>query len=646
MSALNAFEGIFGASNAASTASISTPASAGPSSSVTNGDLNGRAIVVTGCASGIGRAVAIYLAERGARLALTDKDAQGGRDLCQDIKQRGLKSDMAFAALDCTDEAAVGKLVRTFRKSYKRLDGLVNCAGVNFPPRSVDTVDLEYYSLTLDTNLKGTFAFCKHFVASVKKDQQDDQEPQHRPGGYSIVNLGSTASLSGTENASIYTASKHAIAGFSKSLARETASIGIRVNTVAPGPIDTPLLHAHCQDPEALDDLIDKIPMQRIGHPDEVAKVVGFLLGSESSYVTGAVIPVDGRLLSSLTSWFLKGLTHTWVLAGGINKLSSSNSFQSVSGIEGKQDGRILSGPASSREHQVSKGRSPGQKWWDDEDGTSLLAISLRGLQTVLPFVNLCIYIALAAFQSRWKVGVSFLVGLSLFFNVETLLHGAALLVISIAADNFRVLRSLDRLMRPIRVAVILNSFQAFCMLIMAIVTTVSANTGGCKDPSKDTHAELEGYQEALPGFCRNKRAGAAFFWLSSIVWLATLTLTLISFVQIRRHPRSTAFNSPSQDPNSGLYDDQAGPDSLEAFHNPSSYRPSRDYPSNGETPFDGGYSTYHHNATGDIHAEARDPFENPEIEEGRTEARYEAIDPYEAIQKSMELGGSGSIRR
>ena len=120
-------------------------------------------------------------------MALTDKDSQGGRDLCQEIKSRGFKIDMVFAALDITDEQAVGKLVRTFKKSYKRLDGLVNCAGLNFPPKSLTNIDLEYYNLTIDTNLKGTFGFCKHFFNSLKKDEENDELVEKPLGGYSIV---------------------------------------------------------------------------------------------------------------------------------------------------------------------------------------------------------------------------------------------------------------------------------------------------------------------------------------------------------------------------------------------------------------------------------------------------------------------------
>ncbi|GAA5974334.1 hypothetical protein JCM11641_006744 [Rhodosporidiobolus odoratus] len=284
---MNALDALWGGASSSKGETLQTPSSSSPAPS-----LAGRALIVTGCASGIGRAVALHLAEKGARLALTDKDGAEGRALCEEIKQRGYDIDMAFAALDCTDEAAVGKLVRTFKKSYKRLDGLVNCAGVNLPSPEAHEVQMDLWSQTMDVNARGTFSFCKHFAASIINTQEYLDAPV---GGFSIVNIGSNASLMGLPNSSVYCASKHAVLGFSRAMAKEYAMKQIRVNVVAPGPIDTPLLH-HLFDASemSLDDALQQVPMQRVGQPEEVARVVGFLLGSDASYITGAVLPVDG----------------------------------------------------------------------------------------------------------------------------------------------------------------------------------------------------------------------------------------------------------------------------------------------------------------------------------------------------------------
>ncbi|BGP19280.1 hypothetical protein JCM10213_008201 [Rhodosporidiobolus nylandii] len=284
---MNALDALWGGStsSAGKGEAIQVPASSA-------NPLHGRVIVVTGCASGIGRAVALHLASRGCRLALTDVDAPAGRALCEEIKQQGFDIDMAFAALDITDEAAVGKLVRTFKKSFKRLDGLVNCAGVNLPSPEAHEVQMDLWSQTMDVNAKGTFAFCKHFAASVVNAPEEVEAPA---GGYSVVNIGSNASVMGLPFSSVYCASKHAVLGMTRAMAKEYAMQQIRVNVVAPGPIDTPLLH-HLFDSseQTIEEALQHVPMQRIGQPEEVARVVGFLLGSDASYVTGAVIPVDG----------------------------------------------------------------------------------------------------------------------------------------------------------------------------------------------------------------------------------------------------------------------------------------------------------------------------------------------------------------
>ncbi|GAA6010843.1 hypothetical protein JCM10207_003955 [Rhodosporidiobolus poonsookiae] len=282
---MSALDALFGGGSKNTDAIAPPPPSSDP--------LLKRTVVVTGCASGIGRAVALHLAERGARIALTDLDQQAGRDLCEEIKRRGYDVDMAFAALDVTDEASVGKLIRTFKKSFKRLDGLVNCAGINLPSPETHEVSMDLFAQTMDVNVKGSYAFCKHFAAAVVQSQELEEEPP--AGGFSIVNIGSNASVMGLANSSAYCASKHAILGFSRAMAKEYAMRQIRVNVVAPGPIDTPLLHNLFDASEtSLDDALQQVPMQRVGQPEEVARVVGFLLGSDASYITGAVIPVDG----------------------------------------------------------------------------------------------------------------------------------------------------------------------------------------------------------------------------------------------------------------------------------------------------------------------------------------------------------------
>ncbi|BGP41939.1 hypothetical protein JCM10450v2_006015 [Rhodotorula kratochvilovae] len=333
---------------------------------------------------------------------------------------------------------------------------------------------------------------------------------------------------------------------------------------------------------------------------------------------------------------------------------ASGGGVFSSTGIEGKTGGEVFSGedaaPGGMRRVDA-RGR-----WWDDEDGDSPLGLVLRILETFFPFVNLCIFISQAAFQSKWGVGISGRVGLSLFFCIEALLHGGLVLSTFLLADKLRFLRPLERGLKQIRIAVILQVFQVVCMLLMALVTTVSANVGGCKDASKDANAELEGYTDALPGFCRDKRASAAFFWLNFFAWAATLSLTFLLFARVRRNPRSTGFAPPGA---------QFPADDEEAWARPSfdtseqpqpgggagyapaaassapGYRPSHDYADGGERLFDepataSGYGRRY--ATVDEEP-LRDPFEDQGYDDAPGGGRYGGIeDPYEAIRKSMDV--------
>ncbi|KAL8280301.1 hypothetical protein RQP46_007218 [Phenoliferia psychrophenolica] len=178
-------------------------------------------------------------------------------------------------------------------------------------------------------------------------------------------------------------------------------------------------------------------------------------------------------------------------------------------------------------------------------DGSSPLNIGLRALQTFLPFVNLCIYISIAAFQKKWGVGISGLTGLCLFINAQSLLHGALFLATPLLYEKVSFLRGLARGLRQIRIGVIINGVQTFLMVLMALITTISANSGGCKNADDDPHKDLEGYTDAMGPFCRNKRAGAAFFWLNFFAWATTLGLILFTWYHIRKSPKSTGFAIP-----------------------------------------------------------------------------------------------------
>ncbi|GAA5847990.1 hypothetical protein JCM9279_003520 [Rhodotorula babjevae] len=333
--------------------------------------------------------------------------------------------------------------------------------------------------------------------------------------------------------------------------------------------------------------------------------------------------------------------------SGAISTLPSPFSN---SGIEGKNGGEMLSGEDGSPARGGARRVDGAGKWWDDEEGNSPLGLALRVLETFFPFVALCIFISQAAFQSKWGVGTSGRVGVSLFFSVEALLHGGLVLATFLLADQLRFLRPLERGLKQIRIAVILQVFQVVCMILMALVNTVSANVGGCKDPTKDAHADLEGYVDELPGFCRSKRASAAFFWLNFFAWSTSLGLTFLIFSRVRRNPRSTGFAPPGahfpQD------DDEAW--ARPSFDEPSATsRPSAAgyYAEGGERLFDDEPAGYGRGAASarvpapryeTVDEEPlRDPFEDQGYGESAAGGRYGAIeDPYEAIRKSMDVHG------
>lgn len=238
----------------------------------------GKVAFVTGAASGIGRAAATVLLSEGWKVALADRDGSALAKAAHELGDAGI---VAFA-LDITDEAAVAHAIAAAAQALGPLTGLVNSAGIAADVPALDTpVDL--FRRILDINVTGTFIVSQAAARLMRQ-----------AGGGAIVNMASISGLRGSKGRSAYGASKGAVVTLTQVLANDLARYGIRVNAVAPGPVDTPMVKALHSDADRR--LWQRyIPMRRYGTPEEIAKVIAFLLdGEKSGYVTGEVIAVDG----------------------------------------------------------------------------------------------------------------------------------------------------------------------------------------------------------------------------------------------------------------------------------------------------------------------------------------------------------------
>lgn len=234
--------------------------------------------LVTGAASGIGRACALALGARGVSLVLADRDLAGLEQVVDDIG-----GDRAVAVdVDVADPSSVDRMVEVARSAHGRLDVAVNSAGVSSGTKeSLVDLDDALWQRVVGTNLYGIFASMRAEIPLMVDG-----------GGGSIVNIASVMGLVGQLGSAAYIAAKHGVIGLTKAAALEYAVDGVRVNAVAPAFIDTPLLDGKPQD--ALTELAARHPVKRLGTADEVAAVVGFLASSEASFVTGTCYAVDG----------------------------------------------------------------------------------------------------------------------------------------------------------------------------------------------------------------------------------------------------------------------------------------------------------------------------------------------------------------
>lgn len=242
-------------------------------------DFSDQVALVTGGASGIGKITCEAFAARGARVGVADIDKDGAAEVAEACGGLGV-------ALDVTDRGSVATAVDQLLEHYGRIDVLANVAGWDRIQPFVDTTE-EFWDQVIAINYRGVLATC-HVVLP----------EMIRQGSGVIVNVASEAGRAGSSGEAVYSGAKGAVIAFSKSLAREAARHGIRVNAVAPGLTDTPLLHAQVADGnEKLIDAITKAtPLRRLAEPQELAEAILFLASRRASFITGQTLSVSGGL--------------------------------------------------------------------------------------------------------------------------------------------------------------------------------------------------------------------------------------------------------------------------------------------------------------------------------------------------------------
>jgi len=238
-------------------------------------------VLITGALTGIGHATAIAFARKGARIVVSGRRDKEGKELVEVLRTLGAEAD--FVRADVRKEEDVRALVDKTVARFGRLDVAVNNAGTEGQGGPITDQTAESYAATFDTNVLGVLLSMKHEVRVMQKQRSG-----------SIINISSTYGHEGAAGASIYVGSKHAVEGISKSVARETVKLGIRVNVVAPGPIDTGMLTRFTGTPENKAALVTTVPMDRLGLPEEVANAIVFIASDEASFITGHVLNVDG----------------------------------------------------------------------------------------------------------------------------------------------------------------------------------------------------------------------------------------------------------------------------------------------------------------------------------------------------------------
>jgi NAD(P)-dependent dehydrogenase (short-subunit alcohol dehydrogenase family) len=238
-------------------------------------------VLITGALTGIGRATALAFAQKRARIVVSGRHDDEGQALASELRAIGAEAEFVRADVRRDDE--VKELVDRTVSRFGRLDVAVNNAGTEGHTGKITEQTAESYAATFDTNVLGTVLSLKHELRVML--------PQ---GSGAIVNISSTLGHRGGPGASLYAASKHAVEGLTKSVALEVATSGIRVNAVAPGPIDTGMLDRLTGGGAGKAGMASRVPLQRLGRPEEIASAILFAASDDASFMTGHILTVNG----------------------------------------------------------------------------------------------------------------------------------------------------------------------------------------------------------------------------------------------------------------------------------------------------------------------------------------------------------------
>jgi NAD(P)-dependent dehydrogenase (short-subunit alcohol dehydrogenase family) len=255
-------------------------------------DMTGKAALVTGGASGIGWACAQALAAAGAKVAIVDRDSENGNQAADALADAGATATFVDAELADPDQAQAA--VEAVEQAFGRLDAAVNAAGILGPTGPLHELDREAYRSAMANNLDSVMWCMQHEIAAMLRTIEAGGDTGRSDGG-SIVNISSAAGVVAFPSCPTYTASKHAIIGLTRTAAVDYATQGVRVNAIAPGGVDTPLIRSTtCATPEGKAMIEGLHPMKRLAQPSEMAGTALYLCSPAASFVTGAVISADG----------------------------------------------------------------------------------------------------------------------------------------------------------------------------------------------------------------------------------------------------------------------------------------------------------------------------------------------------------------